>query len=215
MKPVGVLRFWGTNCDQDVFDALTGLGLRARWLWFADRFDPDGFSGLVLPGGFSYGDYLRPGALAACAPAMEDVRRAARNGCPVLGICNGFQVLCEARLLPGVLTRNERRRFVDRWVVLKPSGRGPAWSKSSRALRLPVAHGDGRFYADADTLARLNDSDQVWFRYEATPNGSLESIAGVVNDARNVAALMPHPERAVQGWMGGEDGRSILTGLAL
>lgn len=213
MKPIGVIRFWGTNCDQDVFGALRELGAEVRWQWFNDHFDYRNYSALVLPGGFSYGDYLRPGALAARTPAMADVAQAARAGVPILGICNGFQVLCEAKLLPGVLTRNEQRRFVDRWVVLTPAGSGPNFWRDNKSLRLPVAHGDGRYYADSETLRQLNGEGQVWFRYEKSPNGAIESIAGVVNSQRNVGALMPHPERAIHHWMGGEDGRLLLGGL--
>lgn len=213
MKPVGITRFLGTNCDRDVWQAVEALGLTPKWLWFEDQFDPKDYSAYVVPGGFSHGDYLRCGALAAKAPVMKSLSAAAAAGAPVLGICNGFQILCEARLLPGVLVRNESRKFIDKWVTLKPTGKTP-WLKSSAGpMRLPIAHGEGRFHSDADALKKLNDKGQIWLKYQDNPNGSLEDIAGVTNERGNVAGLMPHPERAIHDWMGGEDGRSILGTL--
>lgn len=220
--PVGVVRFPGTNCDRDVFQAVE---MRregsARWLWHADQFDAKGFRALILPGGFSYGDYLRAGALAARSPAMKSVREAAAYGVPILGICNGFQILCEAGLLPGVLMRNIGRRFIDDWVELAPvakrlpfaragSSLGATSSSPSDSLRLPIAHADGRFTIDDDGLKQLQDHNQIWFTYKNNPNGSIANIAGVINRVGNVAALMPHPERAVADWMGGADGRSFF-----
>ena len=214
-KPVGIVRFLGTNCDRDVFQAVNELGLEPRWLWYTDQFDPAEYSAFIVPGGFSHGDYLRCGALAAKAPVMKSVREAAQAGYPVLGICNGFQVLCEAGLLPGALVRNESRRFVDKWIEinLETTSR---WSnlENGVALHLPVAHGEGRYYADANELARLKDAGQVWCTYRFdNPNGSLDNIAGVLNAAKNVGGLMPHPERAMFDWMGGADGRAILGSL--
>lgn len=213
-KPVGILRFLGTNCDRDVWQAVEALGLTPKWLWHEDHFNPSDYSSFVLPGGFSYGDYLRCGALAAKAPVMKSLSEAAAKGAPVLGICNGFQILCEARLLPGVLVRNESRKFIDKWVTLKPAGKS-AWLKDlSKPLRLPIAHGEGRFHSEDDVLKKLNDQGQVWLKYEGgAPNGSLQDIAGVTNEAGNVAGLMPHPERAIHDWMGGEDGRAILGSM--
>ena len=210
-KPVGVLRFLGTNCDRDLFSAAHDLGLDPRWLWHADRFNPNDFEALFVPGGFSHGDYLRSGALAAKAPAMDSVADAARRGLPILGICNGFQILCEAHLLPGALVKNEGRRFVDDWVDLhfeNPNAWTPADSKRAR---LPIAHGDGRYYLETEELKRVRDRGQVWVSYAGdNPNGSVENIAGVCNESGNVCGLMPHPERAVHAWMGGVDGRAIL-----
>ncbi len=213
MKPVGITRFLGTNCDRDVWQAVEALGLAPKWLWFEDQFDPSDYSAVVVPGGFSHGDYLRCGALAAKAPVMKSVSEAAAKGAPVLGICNGFQILCEARLLPGVLVRNESRKFIDKWVTLAPAGKTPWLKPSGGPLRLPVAHGEGRFHSDAEALKKLNDQGQIWLKYKDNPNGSLEDIAGVTNEKGNVAGLMPHPERAIHDWMGGEDGRAILGTL--
>ncbi len=213
-KPrVGVVRFPGTNCDRDVFEAIGLSGADPIWLWHADLFDAKNFAALVLPGGFSYGDYLRSGALAARAVAMQSVREAAKHGTPVLGICNGFQILCEAGLLPGALTRNRGLRFIDSWVDLKKIGSrtpfGAAIGKG-QSLRIPIAHADGRFVADDATIENLRERDQVWLQYTENPNGSIGDIAGISNSEGNVAGLMPHPERAFHDWMGGSDGRKLL-----
>ena len=213
-KPVGILRFLGTNCDRDVWQAVEALGLEPRWLWQADTFTPEDYSAFVLPGGFSYGDYLRCGALAAKAPVMKSLAEAAGKGMPVLGICNGFQILCESGLLPGVLVRNEGRRFIDKWVDLKLMSRTKWTSKGQERMHLPIAHGEGRFFMQEDGLKKLFDKDQVWLTYGGgNPNGSLRDIAGVSNESKNVCALMPHPERAIHDWMGSEDGREILGAL--
>jgi phosphoribosylformylglycinamidine synthase len=219
--PIGVLRFPGTNCDRDVFEAVEGSvhdGGRqatgeAQWLWHADQFDPKGYRALFLPGGFSYGDYLRAGALAARSPAMNSVREAAKRGVPVLGICNGFQILCESGLLPGVLTRNKTLRFIDDWVDLKLANPNPYFGHglvSGAKARLPIAHADGRFFVSDEELKRLQDRGQIWWTYEANPNGAIADIAGVMNETKNVAALMPHPERAMHEWMGGTQGRAFF-----
>lgn len=215
MKSVGVLRFPGTNCDRDVFGWVEAKGFKAQYLWHLDQFNTPDFEALILPGGFSYGDYLRSGALAALSPAMKSVREFANKGGPVLGICNGFQILCEAHLLPGALVKNEGRRFVDDWVDLQvesSSQRFAVKHKAGSSLKLPVAHGDGRFYASGDDLKKIVDQGLIWLRYQngTNPNGSLRDIAGVVNEKRNVAGLMPHPERAINEWMGGMDGWDFL-----
>jgi phosphoribosylformylglycinamidine synthase I len=209
LKPVGVLRFLGTNCDADVLWALDSLKVPNRYIWWADRFDVNEYSSYVLPGGFSYGDYLRAGALAARAPAIEDLKMAVKKGSKVLGICNGFQILCEAGLLPGVLIKNISQKFQDEWVdVFEPR-------RSEHRFNLPIAHSMGRFFADKKTLNEIEASDQVWLRYSSNPNGSLNDIAGVSDHAKNVFALMPHPERAMHKWMGSNDGVKVLEVLDL
>jgi phosphoribosylformylglycinamidine synthase len=211
MKKVGVVRFLGTNCDRDVWQAIEMVGAKPEWLWYEDQFNTADYSAIVVPGGFSYGDYLRCGALAAKAPVMKSVSEAAAQGKPVLGICNGFQVLCETRLLPGALVRNEKRKFIDKWVELKPANK-TKWGGDS-AIRLPIAHGEGRFYAEGDALKQLWDQRQVWLTYSQNPNGALDDIAGVSNVEGNVCGLMPHPERAMTDWMGGSDGRKIMESV--
>lgn len=217
-KKIGVLRFPGTNCDRDVFEAIEGKakggGHTPEWLWHADRFDAKAYSALYLPGGFSYGDYLRSGALAARSPAMHSVREAAEYGTPVLGICNGFQILCEAGLLPGALVKNQGLRFIDDWVDLKLANSNPTFARTAangKKAKLPIAHADGRFVIADDELKKIQDLGQVWWTYEGTsPNGSTANIAGVMNEKKNVAALMPHPERAMFAWMGGTDGSEFF-----
>jgi phosphoribosylformylglycinamidine synthase len=213
MSQVGVLRFPGTNCDRDVFEALEAKGRNPEWVWHADQFDSRRYDALFLPGGFSYGDYLRSGALAARAPAMKSVREAADRGVPVLGICNGFQILCEAGLLPGALVRNRGLRFIDDWVSLRLTNPNAAFDRRASAgarARLPIAHADGRFVVSDDDLKRLQDQGQIWWQYEDNPNGAAGDIAGVMNEKKNVAALMPHPERAMYDWMGGTDGEGFF-----
>lgn len=213
MKDVGVLRFPGTNCDRDVFSWVEARGLTAKYLWHLDLFEIKKYQMLVIPGGFSYGDYLRSGALAALSPAMKSVKEFADAGGPVLGICNGFQILCEAGLLPGALVQNESRRFIDDWAELEIVNTN-SYFAADRArgmkIKLPIAHGDGRFYAPADDLKKIYDQNQVWMTYADCPNGSVGNIAGVFNEKKNVAGLMPHPERALYPWMGGQDGWGFL-----
>jgi len=212
--PVGVIRFPGTNCDRDVFEAVQNTGAKPEWLWHQDQFDVKRFRALILPGGFSYGDYLRAGALAARSPVMNSVREAASRGVPILGICNGFQILCEAGLLPGVLIRNRGLRFIDDWVELKLEANQSHFGKSlapGKTVRLPIAHADGRYYVENDDLKKLQDNGQIWWSYMNNPNGAIADIAGVMNQAKNVAALMPHPERAMHDWMGGTDGSAFFA----
>ena len=207
VKNSGVIRFPGTNCDRDVYQAVENLGRKPQWLWYEDQFDYNEFDAIYVPGGFSFGDYLRSGALAARTPVMKSVREAASHGMPILGICNGFQILCEAQLLPGVLLKNDGLRFRDEWVDLKVrNATGHFSSGAVQSLRLPIAHGDGRYFIHGDGLKKLHDQNQVWLTYQRNPNGSIEDIAGVMNEGKNVMALMPHPERAIFDWMGSCDG---------
>lgn len=209
MKKLGVVRFPGTNCDRDTWKAGEASGFAPEWLFHADHFNWKDYAAIVIPGGFSYGDYLRAGALAARSPVMADVKVAANAGVPVLGICNGFQILCESGLLPGALVKNESLRFIDDWVELKlinPSNLWASHYKSGDKVKLPIAHGMGRYYSEEDQIKKLFDNDQVWWTYTKNPNGALQDIAGIKNESGNVAALMPHPERAMSEWMGGSDG---------
>jgi len=210
MKKIGVVRFLGTNCDQDIFDAIDSTeDLKAEWLWYEDKFDINEFDGAVIPGGFSYGDYLRCGALASKMPVMDSIEALANSGKPVLGICNGFQVLCERGLLPGVLMRNEKLNFIDDWAVLKAENTDSVWALEGE-LTMPIAHGEGRYFVAASDLATMKKNGQIWLTYSNNPNGSVDNVAGVLNTAKNVAGLMPHPERAISSWMGGTDGRKLL-----
>ncbi len=214
MKPVGVLRFLGTNCDTDVFEAVQAVGLQAKWVWYQDQFNCDDFSAFILPGGFSYGDYLRSGALAAKMPSVKSLHEADKKGMPILGICNGFQVLCEAGLLPGALVKNINRRFIDKWVQLEAANASPNFaSKISSTVNLPVAHGDGCYFIPEADIPKIKDNGQIWLNYKENINGSVLNIAGVMNKNKNVAGLMPHPERAMFDWQGGSDGKSFFESL--
>ena len=214
MKKIGVLRFPGTNCDLDVFYALQTLSYQPHWLWHKDHFDPEHFDGFVVPGGFSFGDYLRPGVLAARSQAMQDLIAAAKKQKPILGICNGFQILCEAKLLPGVLLPNRDLRFIDKWVSLETIAHSSFWQTSppqeNPSFYLPIAHDEGQFFVPSETLKSMQDNEQIWLKYKSNPNGSLESIAGIFNETKNIAGLMPHPERAIFPWMDNQDGKRIL-----
>ncbi len=224
-KAIAVVSFPGSNCDADAHHAIaTVLGAPCRVVWH-DETDLSGSLAVVLPGGFSFGDYLRGGALAAHSPVMRAVADFARRGGPVLGICNGFQVLTEAGLLPGQLARNRSLGFECRDVHLRVERAAAPFTSRLRpgqVLRLPIAHGEGAYYADDGTLDRLEGEGRVAFRYcdaggevidEANVNGSARSIAGVVNEAGNVMGMMPHPERAVEPLLGYEDGRPVLGSL--
>ena len=213
-----VVVFPGSNRDRDMIAALTKVsGTAPALVWHKDTEVPD-VDLIVVPGGFSYGDYLRSGAIAARSPVMDTIRERAAGGTLVLGVCNGFQVLTEAGLLPGVLMRNASLRFVCTEVKLSVERVDTAFTRGytpGQVIRCPVAHHDGNYFADAETLARIEGEGQVAFRYaEGTnPNGSINDIAGVFNDSRNVLGLMPHPENLIESAHGGTDGRPLFEGL--
>jgi phosphoribosylformylglycinamidine synthase subunit PurQ / glutaminase len=215
----GVVVFPGSNCDRDIYDALTyDLNQQVTMLWHKDR-DLSSFSiedCIILPGGFSYGDYLRCGAIARFSPIMQSVIEFANTGGKVLGVCNGFQILCESHLLPGALLRNANQQFIGKNIFIK--------NESDRIYKIPIAHGEGRYYADEKILDELEANGQVIFRYcdesgnvtaDANPNGSSRNIAGICNATRNVFAMMPHPERACSMALGNIDGREVLKNLLM
>lgn len=210
---IGVVRFLGTNCDEDVKKWVESKSYQAEYLWFEDQFNTNDFDKIIIPGGFSHGDYLRCGALAAHTPVMKSIREFAKKQKPILGICNGFQILCESGLLPGALLRNDSLKFKDEWTELKVNQNKTAFSvgiQSDQTVRLPIAHGEGKYYAEAETLNKLQANGQIWLTYKKNPNGSLLDIAGITNESKNVCGLMPHPERALYGWMGSTDGMYFL-----
>lgn len=213
---IGVLVFPGSNCDRDVQWATEGcLGMPTRRIWHEET-DLSGLDAVVLPGGFSYGDYLRCGAIARFAPALQALIGFAAAGGRILGICNGFQVLTELGLLPGALTRNRDLHFICEDVPLQVASSRTPWLQhygTDTALTLPIAHGEGRYQCSEDTFKQLQDGDAIALRYQHNPNGSVGDIAGITNDAGNVLGLMPHPERACDPATGGTDGRVLLQGL--
>lgn len=212
-----VIVFPGSNCDRDIAVALEAVtGVKPAMVWHGETALPDGVGLVALPGGFSYGDYLRAGAVAARSPIMRAVVDAAERGLPVLGICNGFQVLTEAGLLPGALMRNEGLDFVCRDVALTVANAQSAFTSrygQGETVTLPVAHHDGNYFADAETLDRIEGEGRVAFRYVGEVNGSARKIAGVLNAAGNVLGMMPHPERRIEAAHGGFDGRRMFEGL--
>ena len=225
----GVVVFPGSNCDHDAWYAITrNLGQQAEFIWH-DSSSLSAVDAVILPGGFSYGDYLRTGAIARFSPVMKAVGKFARSGGLVLGVCNGFQILLEAGLLPGAMLRNQRLRFLCRQVHIRVETTDTPFTCAARpgqVLKVPIAHMEGNYFCDAGTLAELERNNQIVFRYvhpdgrdagvddfEANPNGSLAAIAGVCNRERNVAGLMPHPERAVESSLGSADGLVILRSM--
>ena len=221
----GIVTFPGSNCDYDAFHAVTdALGASAVYLWHKSH-DLEHADIVILPGGFSYGDYLRGGAIARFSPIMREVAAHARRGGPVIGICNGFQVLCEDGLLPGTLLRNAGLAFVSDWVRLRVENADTLFTNRyapGQVLRIPIAHGEGRYTADAATLARLEDEGRVLFRYvaadgartpAANPNGAMHDIAGIVSAEWNVMGMMPHPERAVEALLGSRDGLGVFESM--
>jgi phosphoribosylformylglycinamidine synthase len=212
-----VIVFPGSNCDRDLAVALESVtGTKPHMVWHGESELPDGLGLIALPGGFSYGDYLRCGAIAARSPVVKAVVAAAERGTPVIGICNGFQVLTETGLLPGALMRNEGLNFVCRDVDLTVDNSQSIFTSryaAGETLSIPVAHHDGNYFADADTLDRLEGEGRVVFRYAGDVNGSARQIAGIVNAGGNVLGMMPHPERKIEAAHGGIDGRRLFEGL--
>jgi phosphoribosylformylglycinamidine synthase I len=214
---VGVLVFPGSNCDHDAWYAIhENLHHDAEFIWH-DSTSLNGVDAVILPGGFSYGDYLRCGAIARFSPVMQAVSKFAADGGPVLGICNGFQILVEAGLLPGALLRNRELKFVCKEITLRTETAASPFTanlQKGQTLRVPIAHGEGRYFADEHTLDELESEDRIAFRYLENPNGSARDIAGILNRDRNVMGMMPHPERACDPLMGSTDGLAILAALA-
>ncbi|MFD1647382.1 phosphoribosylformylglycinamidine synthase I [Haloarchaeobius litoreus] len=222
---VSVVRFGGSNCDRDALRALTDLGIDAEIVWHEDGLPAD-TTGVMLPGGFSYGDYLRAGAMAARSPVMDEVRELASEGVPVLGVCNGAQVGCESGLTEGAFTTNASARFQCEHVHVRVERADTPWTagyEAGEVIELPIAHGEGRYEISEDRLTQLETNERVLFRYcdadgnltdEANPNGSKHNVAGVVGERDSVAVLMPHPERAALADVGGTDGRPLLRGFA-
>jgi phosphoribosylformylglycinamidine synthase len=221
----GIVTFPGSNCDYDTYHAIVDtLGEEAVMLWHKDH-DLQGSDVVVLPGGFSYGDYLRPGAIARFSPIMQEVVQHAERGGPVIGICNGFQIACEAGLLPGALLRNASLKFVCAPIHLRVESSDSLFTsryERGQSIVLPIAHGDGRYSADEETLDRLDGEGQIVFRYAPSaleaeeaynPNGSMRDIAGIVNGAGNVLGMMPHPERAVDALLGSADGLPLFESI--
>jgi|SRR5579884_1033781 len=213
---IGVVVFPGSNCDHDAWYAVNeNLHGNAEFIWH-DSTNLSGLDGIILPGGFSYGDYLRCGAIARFSPVMGAIRKFAADGGLVLGVCNGFQILVEAGLLPGALLRNASLKFICREVPLRTETTNSPFTSAlpkNGILRLPIAHGEGRYFANERTLDELEAEDRVAFRYLENPNGSMRDIAGILNRERNVMGLMPHPERACDPLMGSTDGLGILQSM--
>jgi len=214
-----VIVFPGSNCDFDLYKAANYIeGIQAEYVWYTNE-SLDGFDAVLVPGGFSYGDALRAGALAARAPILKALQRAADAGTRVLGICNGFQILTECGLLPGALHRNSGLRFICRTVNLEVSNTATSFTsgyvgRTSTHVRFAIAHGEGNYTCDSDTLHKLEDNGQIVFRYSGdNPNGSVANIAGITNEAGNVLGMMPHPERAMADWMGSADGRILFESM--
>jgi len=221
----GVVIFPGSNCDHDCYYVIESvIGKPVEFIWHQDT-SVRGFDAIILPGGFAYGDYLRTGALAKFSPVMRSVKEFADKGGMVIGICNGFQILCEAGLLPGALLRNVGMKYVCKFLHLRTETTNTPFTNTlskEQLLHIPIGHGDGNYFADADVLKRIEDDDQVAFRYvtadgqvtrDANPNGSLNNIAGIVNEGRNVLGMMPHPDRSSESILGSSDGRLIFESM--
>jgi phosphoribosylformylglycinamidine synthase subunit PurQ / glutaminase len=211
---VGIIRFPGSNCDRDVFHALELAGAEPDYIWWSKR-DLSDFEAIVIPGGFSYGDYLRAGAIAAITPVINGIKDCVKEGKPVLGICNGAQILAEVGLVPGVFTENQNAKFICEWTELKvETSRTPftAMYKKNEIIKMPIAHAEGRYFTE--DLKTLQDNDQIVLSFESeNPNGSLQSITGVCDEEGLVCAVMPHPERASESILGSDDGLKFFKGI--
>jgi phosphoribosylformylglycinamidine synthase subunit PurQ / glutaminase len=220
-----VIVFPGSNCDRDAVDALAKSGSKVEKIWYQDNELPSNLDLIVIPGGFSYGDYLRSGAMAAISPAMQEVKKLAKKGVHILGICNGFQVLIECNLLDGALLRNENIKFTCKDVYLKTENKDSKFTSlydNNKAIKIPVAHMDGNYFANPDLLKSIEDNNQIAFRYvdkenmltaESNPNGSIKNIAGIFNKNKNILGMMPHPERAIDINTGSKDGLLMFKSL--
>lgn len=217
---IAIIQFGGSNCDLDVYKALNTLGVTPRLVWYKETLGD--FDGVIIPGGFSYGDYLRAGAIAARTEIMQSVREMASEGKPVLGICNGAQILSESRLVPGTFTLNEYPKFVCKWVKLRTISTCLFVKHAQEFIDMPIAHKEGRYVATPEQLQELYENEQIVFKYvdaagsttlAANPNGSIDNIAGITNLDKNVLAMMPHPERACDQLLGSTDGRAIFQSM--
>ncbi|MGB8312653.1 MAG: phosphoribosylformylglycinamidine synthase I [Halobacteriota archaeon] len=218
---IGVIQFGGSNCDLDVYKALTSLGVNCEQVWYKEPLSD--FDGVIIPGGFSYGDYLRAGAIAARTEIMSSVSTMSMEGKPILGICNGAQILSEAKLVPGTFTTNAYPKFICKWVKLRVTGTSIFTKRSKEIIGIPIAHKEGRYVVNKKTLQEMYDNGQVIFKYvddngfpskDANPNGSMDNIAGISNVEGNVLAMMPHPERASDALLGSTDGIAIFQSMA-
>ena len=220
-----VITFPGSNCDRDAVTALQKIGAKVTRIWHQENKIDDNLDLIIVPGGFSYGDYLRSGAMASISPVMNEVRRLSQKGVKILGICNGFQILTESGLLPGVLLRNKKMKFICKTVNLRVENNDSTFTKKYKKqqnIRVPIAHMDGNYYTDSETLKKLEGEGGIAFRYvdeegnltdDANPNGSMFNIAGIFNEQKNVLGMMPHPERAIYPDCGSEDGFLMFQSL--
>ena len=207
--------FPGSNCDYDAYYALKNIGFDVEFVWHRNTSSLSNFDGIFIPGGFSYGDYLRTGAIAKFSPVMKSIKKESKKGKIIVGVCNGFQILVESELLPGSLINNKNIKFLSKQVKLKVKTVNSIFTKNIKKeyLKMPIAHKQGNFIADLDTLQTLKDNDQILFEYDINPNGSMLNIAGITNKKRNILGMMPHPERASNSLLGSEDGNYIFESL--
>ncbi|MBT5827495.1 MAG: phosphoribosylformylglycinamidine synthase subunit PurQ [Alphaproteobacteria bacterium] len=210
-----VIRFPGSNCDRDMFVALKQQFKDVSYIWHDDNKLPDNLDLIAIPGGFSYGDYLRCGSMAANSKIMQEVKKFANKGGYIIGVCNGFQILTEANLVPGVLLRNEKLKFISKRITLEVVNRSSKFThKINQAeINIPIAHHDGNYFCTNDQLKALQDNEQIAFKYQNNVNGSIANIAGILNKNKNILAMMPHPERAVEPNVGGVDGKQIFLSI--